>query len=355
MVAPVQPADLGFFSSLAACGSAERGGARTRHQHARGEQAARADGDAPGRHAGEPHHAAHEPHARGRAVRGARAPHPRRNRRHGAAAGRREGRGAGPAARERHAGFRPQPRGAADLEVRTQASTGGSAAAALGQSTAADRRRLRRLHPLRRAARGPRDRAAHRVEPAAAVRFARLPGARRAAQGAQRPHAPPLHRHPPGRRGLWHLAAEHRARHGAAHRGREDARCAQHQRRRNRGQLGPGRPRHPDARRVGHRALPAQRPAGSGAGQLPHARRRHLRGVPAAPPAVGTRADFRRLHGRRAPEKTTCRRGLELRSDKRGRVFLLRCSGSIDTRRKARPCRRARCRSCRPASYRRTC
>ena len=116
----------------------QRRGARTRHHDAGGQQAPGADGVAPRRVAGQPHHAAHEPDARRRAVPGARAPHPRRDRRHGAAARRVEGDAEGPAAGERHAGLRAQPRGAADLALRAQVPAGGGAAAAVGEPAAAD-------------------------------------------------------------------------------------------------------------------------------------------------------------------------------------------------------------------------
>jgi DNA-binding transcriptional LysR family regulator len=78
--------------------------------------------------------------------------------------------------------LRPQPRRAADLGVREAASVGGGAAAALGQSAGADRGPVRRLRPLRRAARRARDRGQPGAEPAPPVRFARLPGAARHAQ-----------------------------------------------------------------------------------------------------------------------------------------------------------------------------
>jgi DNA-binding transcriptional LysR family regulator len=61
-----------------------------------------------------------------------------------------------------------------------------------------DRRPVRRLRALRRAAGQPRHRAQHRRQPPAAVRITGLPGAARHAQGAERPHAAQLHRHPPG-------------------------------------------------------------------------------------------------------------------------------------------------------------
>ena len=47
---------------------------------------------------------------------------------------------------------------------------GRGAIAVVGQPAAADRRRVRRLHPLRRAARYARHRPAHRAEPPPAVR-----------------------------------------------------------------------------------------------------------------------------------------------------------------------------------------
>ena len=56
--------------------------------------------------------------------------------------------------------------------------------------------------------------------------------------------------------GVWRLASGRGK--TATHRGRQDPRQPDHQRRRDRRQLGARRSRHPDARRVGHRALPAQ-------------------------------------------------------------------------------------------------
>ena len=80
------------------------------------------------------------------------------------------------------------------------------------EPAAADRRLVRRLHPLRRAAGCARHRQAHRAEPPAAVRRAGLPGQARHAQGAERPDAAQLHRHPAGRRSLRRVAPDQRPR-----------------------------------------------------------------------------------------------------------------------------------------------
>ena len=120
---------------------------------------------------------------------------------------------AGPAARQRHAGLRPQSHRAADLALRAQASAGRGAAAAVGRPAAAHRRRLRRLHPLRRAARRAGDRTTPGAQPPAALRVAGLPGARTACRRRRGPGAAQLHRHPAGRRSLrrWRLAGRGRA------------------------------------------------------------------------------------------------------------------------------------------------
>jgi DNA-binding transcriptional LysR family regulator len=62
----------------------------------------------------------------------------------------------------------------------------------------ADRRCVRRLHPVRRPAGLSRDRALRCAEPPAAVRLASLPRAPRHAQSATRVDQAQLHRHPAG-------------------------------------------------------------------------------------------------------------------------------------------------------------
>ena len=192
----------------------ERRGARAGHHDAGGQQAPGADGVAP-RACSLVNRTTRRMSLtpEGELYLRARAPHPRRDRRHGAScSASSKATPQGPAARQRHAGLRAQPRGAADLALRAQAPAGRGAAAAVGQPAAADRRRLRRLHPLRRAAGRARDRPAHRAEPPAAVRRAGLPGQARHAQGAERPDPAQLHRHPPGRGGLRRVAPGQRTR-----------------------------------------------------------------------------------------------------------------------------------------------
>ena len=65
-----------------------------------------------------------------------------------------------------------------------------------------------------------RHRPAHRAEPAAAVRRAGLPGQARHPEGAERPDAAQLHRHPPGRGSLRRMAPGQRARPQCDHRSR---------------------------------------------------------------------------------------------------------------------------------------
>ena len=175
-------------------------------------------------------------------------------------------RAAGAAARQRDAGFRPQPRRAADLALRAQAIrrcevqlqlsvdppplTDDAFDVCVRFGAPPDARVIARQH---------------RAEPPAAVRVARLSGqARHAARcrttwrgttasASARATRPTASGGCPSGRGK-------RTDEAVKVRGQPD-----HQRRRDRGQLGARRPRHPDARRVGHRALPAQRAAGAGA------------------------------------------------------------------------------------------
>ena len=91
--------------------------------------------ETPPRRAARPSHdAPDEPHAGGRAVPAARAAHPGRPAGHGAGGARLARHADRPAARQRHAGLRAQPRGARALAVRAQVPAGRGAAAALGQS-----------------------------------------------------------------------------------------------------------------------------------------------------------------------------------------------------------------------------
>jgi LysR family transcriptional activator of dmlA len=77
----IQPADLGFFSTLAAQRQPERRGARAGHHHARGQQAAGADGGALGVVLVNRTTRRMSLTPEGEAVPGACAPHPRRDRR----------------------------------------------------------------------------------------------------------------------------------------------------------------------------------------------------------------------------------------------------------------------------------
>ena len=180
------------------------------HHHACGQQAPGADGGAHRRGAAQPHDAAHEPDSRRRAVPRARATHPRRDRRHGADAGRVEGHAQRPAAGQRDAGVRAQSRRAGHFPVRAQVPASGRAAAAVGGPAAVDGGRLRCLHPLRRAAGCTHHRAPHRAQPPAAVRVTRPTSPSHGEpEGSCRPGASQLHQHPAGGRGVrrcWRLA-----------------------------------------------------------------------------------------------------------------------------------------------------
>ncbi len=82
-----------------------------------------------------------------------------------------------------------------------------------------------------------------------------LSGAPRHAARAERPDPPQLHRHPPGRGRLRHLAPER----GPAHRDRQGARRAEYQRWGDHHQLGTRRARPDHAGRMGYREIPAER------------------------------------------------------------------------------------------------
>src|SRR5471030_2789402 len=171
-------------------------------------------------------------------------------------------------------------------------SAGVGAAAVVGDAAAADRRRLRRLHPFWRAARHACDRPPAGRQPAPVLRRAGVSGAARHAAHAARSGQASVHRHPPGRRGLWRMAHDDRRQ----DRDGQDTRRIDHQRRRHRRQLGAGRPRHPDARGVGLEALSAGRPPGPGAAELCDAERRYLRRLFAAAPAIEPHPHLCRFH-----------------------------------------------------------
>ena len=211
MSARLQPDELAFFAALASAGSLTAAARELNVSTAAVSKRLSAMEKRLGVGPRAPHDAPHEPDAGGRTVPAARAPHPRRPARHGTGGQRLARHAARPAARQRDAGLRPQPRGAGALALRAQVPAGRSAAAAVRESAAAHRRRVRRLHPLRRAARRARRRAPHRRQPAAPRRGARVPRARRHAAGAAGPHAPQLHRHPPGRRSLRAVAPDRHA------------------------------------------------------------------------------------------------------------------------------------------------
>ena len=156
-------------------------GPRTGHHDARGQQAPRADGGAPGRGAAQSHDAADEPHGRRRDVPRAGARDPGRDRRHGTDAGPVEVDAQRPAAGQRDTGVRAQPHRAGHFPIRAQVPAGGRQAAAVGGPAAADGGRLRCLHPLRPAAGCAHHCAPHRAQPPPVVRVAGLP----------RPHGEP--------------------------------------------------------------------------------------------------------------------------------------------------------------------
>nr|GEU28650.1 HTH-type transcriptional regulator PtxR, putative [Tanacetum cinerariifolium] len=186
---------IGFYRGARQRGQLERRCARAGHHHVGREQAPVADRGAGGRAAGKPHHAPHEHDAgRGRAARAC-APHPGRDCRSRSAAHHVPGRADRAVAGERHAGLWSPAHRPGHFAVRAALSGGGRAVAAVSGPAAAHGRPVRRVHPLRRAARCARDRQAAGVQPPPAVRVPqgdeayglwRLYAARGAGRGAGR-------------------------------------------------------------------------------------------------------------------------------------------------------------------------